>query len=105
MLLRTPRSGKVTARSSRWGTASGLRVVVILVDRSQGGMAVAGVIALDLFTKELHVFAARSVVLATRGFVRMYRWALTPWRTTGEGLAALVRAGIRLRDADMAALH
>ena len=64
-----------------------------------------GVTALSLRSGKLESFAARSVVLATGGFTRLYRRATASLGTTGDGQALAYMAGARLMDMEMIQYH
>ncbi len=57
-----------------------------------------GVAAWRLEDGTLHLFAAETVILATGGFGRAYRWATSAHICTGDGNAMVLRAGLPLED-------
>ncbi|VBB05366.1 pyridine nucleotide disulphide reductase class-i signature [Lucifera butyrica] len=65
-----------------------------------------GVIALDLKTGQIISIAAKTVIMATGGAGRMY-WLRTtnPFASTGDGMAACLRAGIALKDPEFIQFH
>lgn len=65
-----------------------------------------GIIALDMRSGEIHAIAAKSVVIATGGFGRMY-WNRTTnaLNMTGDGTAACFEAGIPLKDPEFVQFH
>ncbi len=67
---------------------------------------VAGVVARDIETGKIIPIAARAVILATGGYTRMY-WGRTstPFISTGDGVAAALRAGISIIDPEMIQFH
>ena len=66
---------------------------------------VAGVVAHDLATGELHVFRARSVILATGGAGKIYKTTSNAHTLTGDGMALAYRRGIPLQDMEFFQFH
>ncbi len=66
---------------------------------------VAGVIALELATTEIHSFRARAVLLATGGFGKMFKVTSNAHTLTGDGVAIAYRRGIPLEDMEMFQFH
>ncbi len=66
---------------------------------------VAGVVAYELATGELHVFRARSVLFATGGYGRMFRVSSNAHALTGDGPAVAWRRGIPLEDMEFFQFH
>lgn len=69
------------------------------------GKRVAGVVALELKTGEVHVFRAKAVLLATGGFGRMFKTTSNAMANTGDGPALVARAGIPLMDMEFYQFH
>src|SRR6266508_3730225 len=69
-----------------------------------GGRA-AGVVAYELATGELHVFRAKSVVLCTGGFGKMFKVTSNAHALTGDGPAVLYRRGLPLEDMEFFQFH
>ena len=67
--------------------------------------AVAGVVAYELSTGELHVFRAKSVLFATGGYGRMFRVSSNAHSMTGDGPAIAWRRGIPLEDMEFFQFH
>jgi succinate dehydrogenase / fumarate reductase flavoprotein subunit len=65
----------------------------------------AGVIALELSTGELHVFRAKSVVMATGGYGRMFKVTSNAHALTGDGPGALYRQGVPMQDMEFFQFH
>ncbi len=65
----------------------------------------AGVVAYELATGELHVFRARSVVLCTGGFGKVYRVTSNAHALTGDGPAVVYRRGLPLEDMEFFQFH
>ncbi|HZD72092.1 MAG TPA: succinate dehydrogenase flavoprotein subunit [Actinomycetes bacterium] len=65
----------------------------------------AGVVAYELATGELHVFRARSVVLCTGGFGKIYKVTSNAHALTGDGPAVVYRRGLPLEDMEFFQFH
>lgn len=66
---------------------------------------VAGVVAVELATGELHVFHAKAVILATGGHGRMWEITSNAYAYTGDGAAILARRGLPLEDMEFFQFH
>jgi succinate dehydrogenase / fumarate reductase flavoprotein subunit len=66
---------------------------------------VAGVVAYELASGELHVFHASSVMFATGGFGRMFRVSSNAHTLTGDGPAVAWRRGMPLEDMEFFQFH
>lgn len=66
---------------------------------------VAGVVAYELATGEIHVFRAKSVVMATGGAGRIYKTTSNAHTLTGDGIALAYRRGIPLEDMEFFQFH
>ncbi len=64
-----------------------------------------GVIALNLFTGELTTIRAKSVILATGGYGRVYHTSTNGLINTGDGMAMAYRAGVPLKDMEFVQFH
>jgi succinate dehydrogenase / fumarate reductase flavoprotein subunit len=69
------------------------------------GRRVAGVVAVELATGEIHLFRARAVMFATGGFGRMFRVTSNAHANTGDGPAVLARRGVPLQDMEFYQFH
>lgn len=67
--------------------------------------AAAGVVAYELATGELHVFRAKSVLIATGGYGRVFSVTSNAHALTGDGPAVAYRAGIPLQDMEFFQFH
>jgi succinate dehydrogenase / fumarate reductase flavoprotein subunit len=67
--------------------------------------AAAGVVAIELGTSELHVFHAKSVVLATGGHGRVWDITSNAYAYTGDGIAITMRHGIPMEDMEFFQFH
>ncbi len=70
------------------------------------GERIAGVVAIDLRTGEIHGIRAKAVILATGGHARIY-WKRTSnaLGNTGDGPAMALRAGVPLKDMEFVQFH
>ncbi|WP_169164715.1 succinate dehydrogenase flavoprotein subunit [Cellulomonas taurus] len=68
-------------------------------------VAVAGVVAYELATGEIHVFRAKSVVLATGGAGKIYKTTSNAHTLTGDGMAIAYRRGLPLEDMEFFQFH
>ena len=66
---------------------------------------VAGVVAYELSTGELHVFQAKSVVFATGGFGRVFKTTSNALSLTGDGMGVVWRNGLPLEDMEFYQFH
>ncbi len=76
-----------------------------VVDVIMDGRTVAGVVAFELKTGELHTFRSKAVLFATGGFGRMFRITSNAHANTGDGPAILARAGIPMEDMEFYQFH
>ena len=65
----------------------------------------AGVVAIELGTSELHVFHAKSVILATGGHGRVWDITSNAYAYTGDGIAVTMRHGIPMEDMEFFQFH
>ncbi len=72
---------------------------------SEDGKTCQGVMALDMSTGVLHVFHAKTVVLATGGYGRAWFSATSAHTCTGDGNAMVLRAGLPLQDMEFTQFH
>ena len=64
-----------------------------------------GVVAVELATGELHIFAAKAVLFATGGFGRIFKITSNAHANTGDGPAICARSGIPLEDMEFFQFH
>lgn len=76
-------------------------VLDLLVDDGR----VAGVVAIAVATGELHLLRAKSVVMATGGAARLFRFNTNGGIVTGDGMAMAYRHGVPLRDMEFVQYH
>lgn len=67
--------------------------------------AVAGVVALEQATGELHIFRAKAVIFATGGHGRMWEITSNAYSYTGDGAAVCLRRNIPLEDMEFFQFH
>jgi succinate dehydrogenase / fumarate reductase flavoprotein subunit len=65
----------------------------------------AGVVAYELATGDIHVFAGKSIVFATGGFGKIYKTTSNAHTLTGDGVAIAFRRGIPLEDMEFYQFH
>jgi len=68
-------------------------------------VTVSGVVAYELATGEIHVFRAKSVVLATGGAGKIFKTTSNAHTLTGDGMALAYRRGIPLEDMEFFQFH
>jgi len=65
-----------------------------------------GAIVLDIRTGEVETYESASVIIATGGFSRIYdKHSTNSSSTTGDGIAAAIRAGARVSDMEFVQFH
>jgi len=76
-------------------------ILDVLID----GKRCRGIVALELATGEIHTFNTKAVLFATGGFGRIFRTTSNAYASTGDGPAALARAGVPLEDMEFFQFH
>ncbi len=66
---------------------------------------VAGVVAYEIDTGDLHVFHAKAVIFATGGFGRIWEITSNAHSLTGDGPAIVLRKGLPLEDMEFFQFH
>ncbi len=66
---------------------------------------VLGVIALEIETGEVHIFQAKTTLLATGGAGRIFQASTNAFINTGDGLGMAARAGLPLQDMEFWQFH
>jgi succinate dehydrogenase / fumarate reductase, flavoprotein subunit len=66
---------------------------------------VAGVVAYELATGELHVFRAKAVLFATGGYGKIFKITSNAHTLTGDGMSVCYRRGIPLEDMEFFQFH
>jgi L-aspartate oxidase len=74
-------------------------------DVDKGAPRVYGVYALDIDAQRVETLPARSVVLATGGAGKVYRYTTNPDTSTGDGIAMAWRAGCRVANMEFIQFH
>ena len=64
-----------------------------------------GIVAIEIATGQLHTFHAKSVLIATGGFGRMFKVSSNAYALTGDGPAIAYRHGIPLEDLEFYQFH
>jgi succinate dehydrogenase / fumarate reductase, flavoprotein subunit len=64
-----------------------------------------GIIAYEIATGEIHVFRAKSVLLATGGYGRMFKITSNAHTLTGDGPGVVYRKGLPLEDMEFFQFH
>lgn len=78
---------------------------LLLADDEQGNPITSGVVAYELATGEIHVFQAKSVVLATGGFGKVFKTTSNAHTLTGDGMGIVWRKGLPLEDMEFYQFH
>ena len=73
--------------------------------RTKDGMAIAGVLMIDMRTGEYVFVRAKAVLLGTGGGPTMYKYHTPSGDKSCDGLAMALRAGLPLRDMEMVQFH
>ncbi|WP_062310784.1 succinate dehydrogenase flavoprotein subunit [Demequina rhizosphaerae] len=68
-------------------------------------VAVAGVVALELSTGDIHTFRAKSVVFATGGAGKVFKTTSNAHTLTGDGMGIALNAGLPLEDMEFFQFH
>jgi succinate dehydrogenase / fumarate reductase flavoprotein subunit len=74
-------------------------------DGGDGARRPAGVVAYELATGAIHVFQAKSVVLATGGFGKVFKTTSNAHTLTGDGMGIVWRRGLPLEDMEFFQFH
>ncbi|MBU6347031.1 MAG: succinate dehydrogenase flavoprotein subunit [Actinomycetales bacterium] len=72
---------------------------------ADGNPITAGVVAYELATGELHVFQAKSVILATGGYGKVWKTTSNAHTLTGDGMGIVLRKGLPLEDMEFYQFH
>ncbi|MDP9418439.1 MAG: succinate dehydrogenase flavoprotein subunit [Actinomycetota bacterium] len=80
-------------------------VLDLLLQPGDFGPVTAGVVAYELATGELHVFQAKSVILATGGVGKVYKTTSNAHTLTGDGMGIVWRHGLPLEDMEFFQFH
>jgi len=80
-------------------------VLDLLLTEVDGLSRAAGVVAYELASGEIHVFQAKSVVLATGGFGKVFKTTSNAHTLTGDGMGIVWRKGLPLEDMEFFQFH
>ncbi|GAB4067171.1 succinate dehydrogenase flavoprotein subunit [Angustibacter speluncae] len=80
-------------------------VLDLLMSEIDGEERAAGVVAYELATGEIHVFGAKSVVLATGGTGKVFKTTSNAHTLTGDGMGIVYRRGLPLEDMEFFQFH
>ncbi|WP_282837138.1 succinate dehydrogenase flavoprotein subunit [Microbacterium flavum] len=78
---------------------------LITVKDAAGKTQVAGVVAYELATGDLHVFHSKAVIFATGGFGKIYKTTSNAHTLTGDGVGIVWRKGLPLEDIEFFQFH
>ena len=78
---------------------------LITVKEADGSTKVAGVVAYELATGEIHVFQAKAVIFATGGFGKIFKTTSNAHTLTGDGVGIIWRKGLPLEDMEFFQFH
>jgi succinate dehydrogenase / fumarate reductase, flavoprotein subunit len=78
---------------------------LLLNEDANGNPVTSGVVAYELATGELHVFQAKSVVLATGGYGKVWKTTSNAHTLTGDGMGIVMRKGLPLEDMEFYQFH
>ena len=76
-----------------------------VLDMHMVGDKVAGVVAYELATGELHLFQAKSVIFASGGFGKVFKTTSNAHTLTGDGMGIVWRKGLPLEDMEFFQFH
>ncbi|WOF24123.1 succinate dehydrogenase flavoprotein subunit [Microbacterium betulae] len=78
---------------------------LITVKDDDGTTKIAGVVAYELATGDLHVFHSKAVVFATGGFGKVFKTTSNAHTLTGDGVGIIWRKGLPLEDIEFFQFH
>jgi len=73
---------------------------IIIEDNISKGLTV-----IELKTGEMHALRAKSIIMATGGYARIYEFTTFSHTATGDGMAIAYRAGVPLKDMEFVQFH
>ncbi|HYN73192.1 MAG TPA: succinate dehydrogenase flavoprotein subunit, partial [Nakamurella sp.] len=80
-------------------------VLDLMLTKTDDGETCTGAVAYELATGEIHVFQAKSVVLATGGAGKIFKTTSNAHTLTGDGLGIVLRKGLPLEDMEFFQFH
>lgn len=81
------------------------QVLDVAFDETNGQKRVAGVVAYEMATGDLHVFQTKAVLFASGGFGKMFKVSSNAHTLTGDGPGLLYRRGIPMEDMEFFQFH
>ncbi|MDJ1112887.1 succinate dehydrogenase flavoprotein subunit [Microbacterium dauci] len=78
---------------------------LITVKDALGQTQIAGVVAYELATGDLHVFHSKAVIFATGGFGKIFKTTSNAHTLTGDGVGIVWRKGLPLEDIEFFQFH
>ncbi|GAA4198254.1 succinate dehydrogenase flavoprotein subunit [Microbacterium oryzae] len=78
---------------------------LITVKDADGSTKIAGVVAYELATGDLHVFHSKAVIFATGGFGKVFKTTSNAHTLTGDGVGIIWRKGLPLEDIEFFQFH
>ncbi len=78
---------------------------VLDIVQPEGGEGVAGVVAYEILTGDVHTFHATATCFATGGYGRAFKTTSNAHAGTGDGFALALRAGLPLQDMEFIQFH
>jgi succinate dehydrogenase / fumarate reductase flavoprotein subunit len=78
---------------------------LITVKDAAGATQIAGVVAYELATGDLHVFQSKAVIFATGGFGKIFKTTSNAHTLTGDGVGIIWRKGLPLEDMEFFQFH
>lgn len=102
------RSGRVILDTLYFaGVRRGLKIYpeFQMLDLVMKGGRVAGLVAYEVATGNVHFFHCRAVLLATGGFGKVFKTTSNAFASTGDGVYLAYRAGVPLEDMEFVQFH
>ncbi|SIT88484.1 succinate dehydrogenase flavoprotein subunit [Microbacterium sp. RU33B] len=78
---------------------------LVTVKDDDGSTKIAGVVAYELATGDLHVFQSKAVIFATGGFGKIFKTTSNAHTLTGDGVGIIWRKGLPLEDMEFFQFH
>jgi succinate dehydrogenase / fumarate reductase flavoprotein subunit len=78
---------------------------LLMTPNAEGVDVAAGVVAYELATGEIHIFNAKSIILATGGFGKVFKTTSNAHTLTGDGMGVVWRNGLPLEDMEFFQFH
>ncbi|WP_370881858.1 succinate dehydrogenase flavoprotein subunit [Nakamurella flavida] len=80
-------------------------VLDLMLTDGPDGKVCTGAVAYELATGEIHVFSAKSIVLATGGAGKIFKTTSNAHTLTGDGMGIVLRNGLPLEDMEFFQFH